>query len=137
MFDTVLQWTRLGSVLYLSGGIVFDRVRQPTRAERLRLLALPEQPTVSPFEVQEEVWQVPPIVREVEQGKVLYVPYPLELRAQASHRSIYAQVLHLAGVKSIEVTVQDGEVHALTISTPMEARCTLWCTPTPRASPAA
>lgn len=117
VFDTLMQWVRQGGVLYLSGNIGFDRMRQPTRAERFRLLALPEQPVVSPFDVREEVWQVPPIVREVGQGKVVYVPYPLELRAQASHRTIYAQVLHLAGVKGIEVTVQEGEVHALTVST--------------------
>lgn len=117
MFDTLLRWVRQGGVLYLSGNIGFDRMRQPTRAERFRLLALPEQPVVSPFEVKEEVWQMPPIVREVGQGKVVYVPYPLELRAQASHRTIYTQALHLAGVKGIGVAVQDGDVHALAVPT--------------------
>lgn len=117
VFAAVVQWVRRGGVLYLSGNIGFDRTRQPTRAERFRTLALPEQPVVSPFDVREEVWQMPPVIREVGQGKVLYVPYPLELRAQASHRTIYAQALRLAGIEGLDVTVQGGEVHALAIPT--------------------
>ncbi len=117
VFAKVLEWVRGGGVLYLSGGIGFDHTRQPNRAERYQLLGLPEQPIVSPFEVAPEVWEQSLLIREVGRGRVIYVPYPLELRPQAEHANVYLQVLNLAVVGPIPVTVQGGTVHALCIPT--------------------
>ncbi len=117
VFEKVLEWVRRGGVLYLSGNIGFDRTRLPSRAERFRLLGLPEQPVVSPFEVSEEVRQLSPLVRAVGQGRVVYVSYPLELRPQADHGPVYTEVLSLAQIKPLQVVVEGGEVHALSIPT--------------------
>lgn len=117
VFDTVLKWVRAGGTLYLSGGIGFDRTRQPNRTERYSLLNLPAQPITAPFLSPEELWSQPSIVREVGRGKVVYVPYPLELRPQERHQEVYAQVLQLAGVQRIDVVVREGTVHAFAIST--------------------
>ncbi|MEJ5252371.1 MAG: beta-galactosidase [Armatimonadota bacterium] len=116
-FQTVLSWVQQGGVLYLSGGIGFDRTRQPTRPQRLLSLALPEQPTVPPFDVDEQAWQRDVLISRCGKGQVVFVPYPLELRPQAGDRAMYEQTLRLAGVKGIPVTPRGGEVHALSIPT--------------------
>lgn len=116
-FHTVLQWVQQGGVLYFSGHIGFDRARQPTQSERFRLLGLPEQPALSPFERKPEQWEGHPIVGGASRGKVVYVPSPVELAPSAVLAQTYRQVLQVAGVDFASVRVTGNAVRVQTIPT--------------------
>jgi hypothetical protein len=116
-FQTVLRWVENGGVLYLSGNIGFDRTRQPTRTGRLKLLHLPDVPALSPFEAAGQTTTAPPIVSTVGRGKVVYVPFPIELSPGASSEQIYRQVLQLAAVPAAEVFAEGGKVRVFSLPT--------------------
>ena len=116
-FDVVMRWVQGGGVLYVSGHIGFDRTRQPVRMERLHRLHLPEVPPLSPFDASAQQQTIQPSVSTVGRGKVVYVPFPLELSPDAGSEQIYLQVLQLAGVSAPAVTVEGGRVHVFLLPT--------------------
>jgi len=116
-FDRVLAWVQAGGTLYLSGDISFDRTRQPTRTARRAQLGLPEAEPRSPFETPEATWGQPPVETTVGQGKVLYAPYPLELRGQARDGQVYRRALELAGVAPTPIEPAEAPVRVLSIPT--------------------
>ncbi|GIV21733.1 MAG: hypothetical protein KatS3mg023_3484 [Armatimonadota bacterium] len=116
-FQTVLRWVEQGGVLYLSGHVGFDRARQPVRRERLSLLHLPDVPPLSPFETAGQSATAQPIVSAVGRGRVVYVPFPLELSPDARAEHIYRQVLQLAAVSVTDVATQGGRVRVFSLPT--------------------
>ena len=126
-FDRVLSWVKAGGTLYLSGDISFDRARRPTRTERRAALGLPEAEPVPPFETPDEAWTQPPIETSVGKGKVLFVPYPLELRHQPTDASIYQRFIALAGLNPIALEFEEEHrpFRALSIPTRDGGRLTM------------
>ncbi|MGD8238654.1 MAG: cellulase family glycosylhydrolase [Armatimonadota bacterium] len=116
-FERVLAWVQAGGTLYVSGDVAFDRRRKPTRAERRAQLGLPEAEPTGPFETPEEAWARPAIEASVGAGKVLYVPYPLELREQPTDGGVYRRLVALAGLSPTPVQPADAPVRALSIPT--------------------
>jgi hypothetical protein len=115
-FARVRRWVEAGGALYLSGDVAFDRTRRPARRERRALLGLPDQePPASPFETPDSAWQNPVVEARVGRGRVLYAPYPLELRRQAGDDAVYARFVQTAGVKTIRVEPEDAPVRALSV----------------------
>lgn len=112
-FEHILTWVKNGGTLYLSGDVQFDPTRNPTRAKRREQLGLTPAPPTSPFETPDEAWSRPLVETTVGQGKVLFAPYPLELRRQTSDTQIYERALELARVTPIRVEPQDAPVRAL------------------------
>lgn len=126
-FDRVLGWVQAGGTLYLSGDVRFDATRQPTRLDRLQRLGLQENlaaPT-SPFAVAGSAWSQAPLQATLGKGKVLFLPYPLELRGQGTDDAVYSRFLDLAGVQRIAVAPADGSVRALSIPTRDGGRLTM------------
>ena len=116
-FDAILTWTRAGGTLYLSGDISFDATRRPTRGQRRVELGLPEAPAVPPFDVSREAWEQVPVETAVGAGKVLYAPYPMELRGRPQDGALYARVLEMAYIRPIAVEPAQAAVRALSIPT--------------------
>ncbi len=116
-FARVLKWVQAGGTLYLSGDLSFDRTRRPTRLERRRQLGLPEATPTSPFDTPENAWHQAPIETSVRAGKVLFVPYPLELRPQPTDAGVYQRLIALAGVSPITVEPAEAPVRALSLPT--------------------
>lgn len=116
-FETVLRWVQDGGVLYLSGNIGFDRTRQPVRTERLKQLHLPDLPALSPFDETAQQATTQPFVSMVGRGKVVYVPFPLELFPNADSEQIYRQVVQLADVSAVDVAVEGGKVRVFALPT--------------------
>jgi hypothetical protein len=116
-FDRVLAWVKAGGALYVSGDISFDPTRRPTRRERRRVLGLPDGTPTSPFAIPDDAWRQAPIETVIGKGKVLFVPYPLELRKQDSDEATYVRFVALSGVKRIRVEPDAAPVRALSIPT--------------------
>jgi len=116
-FDRVLAWVQAGGTLYLPGDISFDRTRRPTRTARRAQLGLPAAEPRSPFETPDAAWGQPPIEAAVGKGKVLYAPYPLELRGQATDSGVYRRVLELAGIAPAPIEPAETPVRVLSIPT--------------------
>ncbi len=116
-FDRVLAWVKAGGTLYLSGDLQFDRTRKPTRAARREALGLPTAPAHSPFETPDAAWHGAPIEASVGRGKVIFAPYPLELRGQATDGAVYRRALQLAGLSPVPVEPAEAPVRVLSIPT--------------------
>jgi hypothetical protein len=116
-FDRLLAWVQAGGTLYLSGDVSFDPSRRPSRASRRPQLSLPAAAAVPPFATPDGTWSQEPLETSIGQGKVLYVPYPLELRARPGDAAIYARFIELAGLKRVEVSPTDAPVRARSIPT--------------------
>jgi hypothetical protein len=130
-FDHVGDWVKAGGALYLSGDISFDHARKPTRIQRRRLLGLPEITPASPFATPETAWEQTPIETSVGKGKVLFVPYPLELRKRDSDAAIYSRFIALSGAKRIRIEPESAPVRALSIPTRDGGRLTMLARTTP------
>jgi len=124
-FHTVLQWVKQGGTLYFSGHIGFDRTRQPTRGERFQWLGLPHPPAVSPFEQDQKEWVTQPLIGGAGEGKVVYVPSPVELVPSDRLDQIYRHVLRRAGVDFADLTVNGDQVHVLSLPTRDGGRLTV------------
>jgi hypothetical protein len=70
-------------------------------------------------------WSQPPVETTVGQGKVVYVPYPLEVKGQASDGDVYRRVLEVANVERIRVEPEDAPVRALSFPTQDGGRVTM------------
>lgn len=116
-FERVLRWVEGGGVLYVSGHIGFDRTRQPARLERLKRLGLPDLPALPPFEAVGQNTAAQPIIAMVGRGRVVYVPFALELAPPAEAEQIYRQVLQLAGVSGVAVSAEGGKVRVFSLPT--------------------
>jgi hypothetical protein len=127
-FARVLDWVKAGGALYLSGDIAFDRTRRPSRRERRQQLGLPDDAApVSPFDTPESAWAQPPIERQVGQGRVFFVPFPLELRRQATDGAIYTRFLQAAGVRPIRVVPENAPVRVMSVPTQEGGRLYTLC----------
>jgi hypothetical protein len=124
-FERILAWVKAGGTLYVSGDISFDATRKPTRAERRAQLGLPPREPASPFETPDDAWAQPLTETTVGQGKVVYVPYPLEMKGQASDGDVYRRVLDVANVERIRVEPEDAPVRALSFPTQSGGRVTM------------
>jgi hypothetical protein len=116
-FAQVRNWVEAGGTLYFSGDVGFDASRKPTRAARWAELGLAEQRAASPFETPAERWQMAPQEAAVGRGKVLWAPYPLELKAQAGDSGVYRRVLEIAGIARIALEPESAPVRALSVPT--------------------
>lgn len=117
VFDKVHEWVSGGGALYFSGGIGFDTTRHPTRATRYAALGLPSGPMNSPFAAPENAWKQQPLEGAVGTGKVLMVPYPLELRTGPDAETIYERFLHIAGVSPYNAHTNAGTIHTMVTHT--------------------
>jgi hypothetical protein len=126
-FAGVRDWVKAGGSLYLSGDVSFDPQRQPTRSSRRAELGLAKTPVASPFDVPAEAWGQAPVETQVGQGKVLYVPYPLELRAHDTDAGVYQRFLRMAGIGPVELVCDEaqGPFRALSIPTAGGGRLTM------------
>lgn len=115
----LLEWARKGGMLYVSGDLAFDAARQPTRAERQVAFGLPASPGLSPFEAFDALWSRSPSEVSVGTGKVLFVPYPLELRPREGDAEIYRRFLRMAGIAPL--AVQSGGKPVRAMSVPLQA----------------
>ena len=116
-FNRVLAWVKAGGKLYLSGDIQFDRDRKPTRADRRKALGLPATVPSEPFATPEASWGKPAIETTVGKGKVLFAPYPLELRGQGSDDALYTRFVALAGLSPMRIEPADAPVRVLSVAT--------------------
>ncbi len=114
-FEVVARWVVAGGTLYFSGGIGFDGARRPTQEARYAMLGLPRRQDVPPFDVPDAVWGEPPMESKAGKGRVLFAPYPLELRPHDTDEALYAVALHRAGVHPNTVRAPGGTVRCLTI----------------------
>ncbi len=116
-FARVLDWVKAGGTLYLSGDVQFDATRQPTRADRRTALGLPAAEAKNPFEAPGDAWGKPAIETAVGKGKVIFAPYPLELRGQAGDADVYRRALKMGGVEATPLKPFDAAVRVLSIPT--------------------
>ncbi len=116
-FEMVRQWVEAGGTLCFTGGIGFDRTRKPTRSERYAALGLPAEEPVKPFETPDQAWERDVIEGAAGQGKVLFAPYPAELRGSGSLAGLYARALEVAGIEPIAVEPADAPVRAQSVPT--------------------
>lgn len=114
-FERVLDWVKAGGTLYLSGDVSFDRTRKPTRAQRKEQLGLPAASPASPFDTPADRWDDEPITSTVGAGKVLFVPYPLELKGRDADGAVYSRFVSLAGLSPIPIQPADAPVRVLSI----------------------
>lgn len=116
-FERVLAWVKAGGTLYFSGTVAFGPDRRPSRLERLADLGLPAVEPAQPFATPETAWSQSPLEARCGKGRVLFVPYPLELRAQDSDASIYRRVIGLARTECLAVEPAAAPVRAMSIDT--------------------
>jgi hypothetical protein len=133
-FEQVAAFVERGGALYLSGDVGYDEQRRPTQAARWARLGLPERTPRDPFSVPEEDWTQEPLRATVGEGKVFFVPYPLEMRPfvvrhdsavphDATHvanyepQAVYRAFLELAGVKRIDMAPDRPDLHAFSLPT--------------------
>lgn len=116
-FGQVRAWVEAGGTLYLSGDVGFDATRKPTRGGRWAELGLPGVQAASPFETPAERWQMAPQETAVGRGKVLWVPYPLELKAQDTDAGVYRRLLDMAGIARIALEPGSAPIRALSVPT--------------------
>ena len=113
VFQKVADWVRQGGWLYLSGDIAFDALRRPTRTGRYGELGLPERTPMPPFQVREYTFGLPPSVVHVGRGGVFFVPYPLELRHQATDEAVYLRFIAEAHLQPIRIAPERAPVRVL------------------------
>lgn len=109
-FNLIERFVRAGGALYVSGDVAFDESRRPAKAERLTKLALPDMPHTEPGATPEEALTKEPLTSQVGDGKVFFVPYPLELRAGDRVLATYRSFLDFAGVKPETPSDPPGQV---------------------------
>ncbi len=109
----LLEWAKNGGALYVSGDLAFDGARKPTRMERQVAYGLPASPAVSPFEAFDALWTREPSEVQVGKGKVLCVPYPLELRPRSGDAEVYRRFLAMAGIQPTPVEAGGKPVRAM------------------------
>jgi hypothetical protein len=124
-FEVVARWVVAGGTLYFSGGIGFDGARRPTQEARYAMLGLARRQDVSPFDVPDDIWGEPPMEAKAGKGRVLFAPYPLELRPHDTDEALYAVALHRAGVHPNTVRAPGGTVRCLTIPDRRGGRLTM------------
>jgi len=115
VFARVVEWVRGGGTLYLSGGIGFDAARRPLRYDRWGQLGLPGAPARGPFQADELCWSFPLVESRLARGRVLFAPYPLELRPRDGDAAVYARALSLAGEQGHAWTSDRGRVRVQSV----------------------
>lgn len=133
-FAAVLEWVRGGGTLYLSGEVAFDAARRPTRIARRAALGLPEAAPVSPFDAPEAAWDDPLVETAVGAGRVIFAPYPLELRRRDGDAQVYRRVIEAAGLSPTPLEPADAPVRALSVPTRDGGRLFMLARTTDRAS---
>ena len=121
-FDRVHAWVKAGGTLYLSGDVAYGPTRRPDRPQRRTAVGLPSLQPADPFHTPDDRWHAAPLEAQVGAGRVLYVPYPLELREQGSDPQVYGRFLQMAGISSIPVDPADAPVRVLTVPTEDQGR---------------
>ncbi|MBU0607980.1 MAG: hypothetical protein KKI08_08825 [Armatimonadetes bacterium] len=116
-FERVLAWVKSGGLLYLSGDLQHDASRHPTRAQRRDLLGLPPAAARPPFDVPESDFGQDIISTEVGRGKVVYVPYSLELRGRPENAEVYRGFLRRAGMTPPRIEPAGAPVRVLSVPT--------------------
>lgn len=114
-FDRVLAWVRNGGTLYLSGSVAFGPDRKPSRLERLAALGLPQTAQAEPFAVPDALWAQAPARATCGKGQVLAMPYPLELRRQASDPEAYRLALELAQLQPVALEPEEAPVRVMSL----------------------
>ncbi|HSV73630.1 MAG TPA: beta-galactosidase [Chthonomonadales bacterium] len=123
-FGVVRRWVEAGGTLYVSGSLAYDSARRPSRSDRHAALGLPPDPGPPPFQTPEEGWAAPVIEARPGRGRVLYVPYPLELRPRPGDAAVYARAIEVAGVRPIALEPATAPVHAHSVATAAGGRLT-------------
>jgi len=123
-FQAVRRWVESGGVLAVSGSLAYDGARKPTRVDRHMALGLPLDAGPPPFETPEERWLSQPVEVAVGKGRVLYAPYPMELRPRSSDAAFYARAITAARVRPIALEPADAAVRAQSVATANGGRLT-------------
>ncbi|MEK7674529.1 MAG: hypothetical protein AAB676_01675 [Verrucomicrobiota bacterium] len=138
-YAKVLAWVRQGGVLYLSGDISYDELRQRTRTNRLEELCgvrfvaenfpnirvgatnAAAEPCIrveaSTARVLELAKDGAPMLLEnsVGQGKVIFTTDPVELHSVAARHdkdlALYRRVLEAGGIKPLGLEPNDPRIH--------------------------
>jgi hypothetical protein len=108
-FAAVKQAVERGGTLYLSGPILFDEQRRPTKANRLAELGLKPDASLRSFEVRAggEVQK-----SSIGRGRVFYVPYPVETGQRQELHARLAGFFDCAGVQRLPIEPEHPDLHA-------------------------
>jgi len=113
-FAAVIKAVQAGASLYVSGDVSFDDARNPSQANRLAQLGLKRDGHGSPFETQSRgaVQRT-----RVGRGRVVFVPYPVELADRQGLRTQLAGFLTDVDAPRIRIQPESPDLHTFTTHT--------------------
>lgn len=116
-FEQVAAFVERGGALYFSGDVGFDAQRRPTQTARWARLGLPARAPRNPFQATAADWSQEPLRATLPQGKVFFVPSPIEMRPRPENTLVYRAFLDFAEVKRIGLSPDRPDLHAFSLPT--------------------
>ena len=115
-FSLVRKFVDGGGALCFTGDLRFNDSRRPERADRLSALGLKaEHGPVPPFDGEAASLPKEPAWGEAGKGRVCWIPYPMELRADAPGAAAYGSFLDAAKAPRLRVTPAEAKIHVFEV----------------------